>query len=123
MAISLLETHRAVLEQTRNELALLNAPNLLLRQGLFGPLDHLARLVLQGDGLGAFLAANANFVDFGDALAANKLGMDLLGMISEHTTYLLGECKENRSHLPNLDVGLGTGHHRNQARCLPSSAS
>lgn len=79
-----LEAHLAVLEQARYELALLDALDLFLGQRLFGTLHHLARLVLPGDGLGALLAANANFVDFRDALAAVKLGMALLGVVLKH---------------------------------------
>lgn len=68
-------------------MTLLDAPNLLLGERLLGPLDNFARLVLPGDGLGPLFAANTDFVDLGDTLAAMKLGMNLLGMILEHELY------------------------------------
>jgi hypothetical protein len=82
--VASLETHLAVLKQTRYKLALLNTLDLLLGQRLLGFLNNLSRLVLPGDGLGPLFAANTDFVDLGDALAANKFGMDLFGMVYEH---------------------------------------
>ena len=65
-------------------MAFLDTLDLLLGQWLLGTLDDAPCLVLNGDGLVALVAPNANLVDLGASLAAEKLGMCLCGVVFEH---------------------------------------
>ena len=65
-------------------MALLDTLDLLLGQWLFRTLDDAPRLVLNGNGLMALVAPNANLVDLGATLAAEELGMCLCGVVFEH---------------------------------------